>query len=100
SQSLSMRYPAPAAASAAARSREEEQLDLEIRADVVAGDEVRHAAAGELLDGLDEAVLHRRLERAAVLRHHRCAFELDQRLLDFGVDAAEHAGEQVVAHEA
>ena len=32
------------------------------------------------------------------LSYERGALELDQRLLDVGVDAAEHAGQQVVTH--
>ena len=37
---------------------EEEELDLEVGADVMAGDEVRHAASGEPLHLGDELVLH------------------------------------------
>ena len=48
---------------------------------------------------VDELVLHRVLEGAAGFLHDRRALQLDHRLLDVGVDAAEHAGEQIVAEQ-
>jgi uncharacterized protein YbcI len=43
-------------------------------------------------------MLHRDLKGAAVLAHDGGALELDQRLLDLGVDATENAGQQIAAH--
>jgi len=47
--------------------------------------------------GVDESLVHRVLEHAAVLAHHGAALEFDQGLLDVGVDVAEHIGQQVGA---
>src|SRR5450759_479636 len=65
--------------------------------DVAVGDERCDYAAGEVLDCVDELVLHGVLEGAAVVFDDGSSLELDHRLLDLGVDAAEHAGEEVVA---
>jgi RNA polymerase sigma-B factor len=78
----------------------EEELDLEIGADAVARDELQDGSSGEPLDNGDETVPHGVLERAPVVLDHRRALELDEGLLHVRVDAAEHAGEQVVAHPA
>jgi hypothetical protein len=61
-------------------------------------DESHHVPPGQPLDLGDEAVLHRPLKDAARFVNQRLALELDHRLLDVGVDVAEHAREQVLAH--
>ena len=78
-----------------ASALEEEQLELEVGPDVVGGHEPPHAPVRELLDGGDEAPLHGVLEDAARLVHGRLLLELDQGLLDLGVDAAEPADQHV-----
>ena len=75
--------------------REQEQLEFEIGPHVVSGDAAVHPPAGEALDRDDEAALDSVMERAASLVDHRVALQLDQRLLDVGVDVAEQAGECV-----
>jgi hypothetical protein len=78
---------------------QDEELDLEVRADVAVGHERDHPAAREPLDGADELLLHGQLEGVAGLGDDRGALQLDHRLLHVGVDAAQHADEQVAAHE-
>ena len=82
------------------RVGEEEQLDLEVGADVVAGDEVH---ARRRPESRSTAAMNR--SSMAAWKALRLSWtigarsSLDQRLLDVGVDAAEHAGQQVVAHQ-
>ena len=57
------------------------------------------ALRGEPLDLVDELVLHGGLELAAGLLDRRAVLELDERLFDVGVDAAEHARQQIVAEQ-
>src|SRR6202020_1068387 len=61
--------------------------------------EREHVTAREALDGCDESVFHRVLERVSGFLNDRRALQLDHRLLDVGVDACEYADEQLAAEQ-
>src|ERR1700722_3151693 len=75
---------------------EHEQLDLDVGADVAVGDERRDVAPGKTLYRIDELLLHGALESVTCIPYGWSAFELDHRLLDIRVDAAEHTRQEIV----